>query len=260
MAWSDPKENLVTLPIRFRNYEELTDRQKVERFHRYHFINLKAKDLKPLLKNKFHPVLKAKGFSKVSDSLSVRLVPPHYVHCVRIAFDSVYAGRFFVRAGIALDFLPLSNWTRFNLKRLNLDTDCVFTKNVRLANGHPEFDNGANATEATKTIEYLISAFKNTERDYFNRFMQFPEPFAALDVNFMRSFPSLTKNELESEYGSWGPTEAFFTLRLAMIHEFVGNKQACRQLLEYGLANYQLFDLKKRYERLLNRVKKVQST
>jgi hypothetical protein len=98
----------VPLPVRFRNLEELSEAQKDARYRNFHFVNLKGKDLKPLIKDRFRPFLKSKGFDKVSDSLSVRMAEPHYVHCLRLDFSSVYLGRFFVRAGIAIDFLPLA--------------------------------------------------------------------------------------------------------------------------------------------------------
>jgi hypothetical protein len=245
----------VPLPVRLRSYEELSERQKEARFHNYHFVNLKGKDLKPLLRDKFRPVLKANGFSRVSDSLSVRVVEPHYVHCLRLDFSSVYPGRFFVRAGIALDILPLSDWSEFTRKRLNVDSDCLFTKDITLPTGNPEFDNGTNLAEASETIDYLISCFRDFDRDYFNQFVRFPVPLGALGVDFVRDLAAVMTSNSESEYGICGATIRLFTLRLALVHRFLGKTLPSRKLLEYGLANYELFDLKRRYEQLLREVR-----
>jgi hypothetical protein len=241
----------MNLPARFRRHEELTEEEKESRYHNYHFVNLKGRDLKPLIKDLFRPVLKASGFNRVSDSLSVRVIEPHYVHCLQISFSSVYAGRFFVRAGVAIDVLPQSDWTAFSVKRINVDTDCLFTKNLTLPNGNPEFDNGTNSEEAAETIRYLISSFKDFDREYFGQFSSFPAPIDGLGVEFVQSLSKLMQNNSESEFGTWGATKPFFTLRLALIHQFLGNTRNARQLAEYGFANFELWDLKSRYEQLL---------
>jgi hypothetical protein len=239
----------MPFPVRFRRYEELTEPQKEARFKAYHFENLKAKDVKPLLREKFRPVLKASGFSRVSDSLSVRVVEPHYVHCLRLDFSATFLGRFFMRAGIATDVLPLSDWTSFNTKRLQLDADCLFTQDVTLSNGNPEFDNGNNLAEAHETIEYLIASFQQFDHDYFGRFRRFPDPLDRLDVEFVRNAPVVER----TDYGMCSLN--VFTLRLAMVHNFLGNTRQCQELLEYGLAHYKLHALKARYEQLLAELK-----
>ncbi|MBI3862588.1 MAG: hypothetical protein HY290_11915 [Planctomycetia bacterium] len=251
MCFTVPERRAVDLPVRFQCYEELSESQKEERYHNFHFVNLKGTDLKPLLRDKFRPVLKTSGFGRISDSLAIRVVEPHYVHCLQLTFSSKQAGRFFVRGGIALDFLPLSKGSEFTPKGLRLDTDCLFTKDMTLPNGNPEFDNGTDLAEADQTIDYLVSSFRDFDRDYFSRFVHFPSPLDSLGVDFVRNFASLIARNSASEYGTWGATEKLFTLRLAMVHVFLGNTSPSRQLLEYGLANYELLGLKTRYEQLL---------
>jgi hypothetical protein len=229
----------------------LTERQKEQRFHNYQIANLKAGDVKPLIKERFHPVLKEHGFSRASDSLSFRVAQPHYVHYLRLDFSAVYQGRFYVRAGIALDFLPLSDWSAFNAKRVSLDTDCLFCKDVTLPNGNPEFDNGTKLDEANETIDRLIASFRGFDRDYFQQFTHFPEPLDVLNSKFVRRMSESIEQELTPKFGIWGATVEMFTLRLALIHSFIGNASLKRELIEYGLANYELFDLKRRYEELL---------
>ena len=241
----------MAMPVRFRNYEELSERQREQRFDRFHRRSLKAKDLQPLLRGRFRPILRKCGFIQASESLSHRAVEPHYVHFLRLCFSAVFPGRFFVRAGIALDFLPLSDWTAFDPKRVSLDVDCLFTKEVTLPNGNPEFDNGINLAEANETIDYLIVAFKRFDRDYFQKFKRFPAPVEALGVDFVRRLTKLVEQNSESEFGVNGATVEFFTLRLALIQKFLGHMSKARKLLEYGLACYELFDLKKRYSKLL---------
>lgn len=245
-----PRKKNAAFPVRFKNYGELTEREKDARFHKYHFENLKGKDLKPLLRDKFRPVLKANGFNRVSDSLSIRIVEPHYIHCLQIHFSSLSQGRFYVRAGIALNMLPLSDWSEFNPKRLNVDADCLFTKDLTLPNGNPAFDNGTNLTEAEETIRYLTACFTDFDRVYFGQFANFPAPIDSLGVEFVERLTMLMRDNLESEYGSCGATIELFTLRLALLHGLLGNAPESRKLAEYGLANYELYDLKNKYELL----------
>ena len=241
----------MALPHRFRNFEELSESQKDERFHNYHYVNLKAKNLRPLLREKFNPVLKSCGFSRTSDTLFSRKVEPHYVHCLRLSFSSKSPGRFIVKAGVALDILPLSDWSAFEMTRLSLDSDCLFTTNVLLSNGNPEFDNGTDLVEANETINYLISSFKDFDLNYFSQFDHFPKPIDRLEVEFVQRISALVSKNSISEYGRFGATIQFLTLRLALIHKFLGNTKSSRKLLEFGLSNHELFSLKSRYKDLL---------
>ncbi len=245
----------MPLPARFRCSEELTQAEKNERFHRYHFVNLKATDVKPLLADRFRPILKAAGFRRLSDSLSARLVHPHYVHCFRVSFSAVSPGRLFVTAGIALDLLPLSDWSAFTLTRINPDTDCLFTTPVTLPNGNPEFDSGASQTEALETIDQLTAAFMSVERGYFQKFIAFPEPVGSLSVRDVLALHAEVNANHVSQYGRCGATIEFFTLRLALLQRHLGNAAASRALLEHGLKNYQLYDLGKRYRALLGEMR-----
>jgi hypothetical protein len=234
----------------------LTVQEKEARSHRHHYDNLNGNDLKPLLREQFRPFLKASGFRRVSDSLSVRIVEPHYVHCLRLSFSSVYAGRFHVRGGIALDMLPMSDGSEFNLKRLSVDTDCLLTNDITLPNGNPEFDNGKNLEEAAETIEYLIASVGDFDREYFSRFEHFPEPLSGFGIDFVRNLDASIRNGKRSTYGSWGATIEMLTFRLALVHRFLENIPTSRQVLEYLLANLELCALKEKCGRLLREMER----
>jgi hypothetical protein len=242
---------------RFRPMSSLSPAERQERLERYHSQNITAKQLRPLLNLRFRPVLKQQGFQRATDSLSFRTTAAPYVHFISIRFSSTFPGRFHVKAGIALDFLPMSLTIPFNPKKVELDSDCLFTTFIALPNGNHDIDNGRNEAEAHETIDVLLEAFAHFEASYFrHKFSAFPEPVNGLGIPFIEEITRLVKRNEESSFGSWGATEVLFVYRLALIHKRLSNYATALSLVQYGLSHYApLYLLQPLYEDLERELK-----
>jgi len=237
---------------RFRPMSELSPAERQERIERYHSQNITAKQLRPLLNLRFRPVLKQLGFLRATESLLFRTTAAPYVHFIAIRFSSTFPGRFHVKAGIALDFLPTFLMSSFNPKKVELDGDCLFTTLIKLPNGNHDFDNGRNETEAHETIDVLLEAFTQFEASYFKqKFSAFPEPVNSLGGPFVEELTNLVRRNEESSFGTWGATDVLFVYRLALIHKRIGNYATALSLIQYGLSHYApLYLLQPLYEDL----------
>jgi hypothetical protein len=246
---------------RFTPISSLSAAELKERIDRYHFQNITAKQLRPLLSRRFRPVLKQHGFQRANDALSFRLTASPYVHFVSVSFSSKFPGRFQAKAGIALDFLPIADNITFDAKKVCLDSDCLFTTHLVLPNGNPEFDNGRSEAEANETIDMLLNAFTQFDESYFQKkFSRFPTPLDRLGVRFVEKLARLVEKDEESQYGGWGATDTLFVYRLALIHRHLGKNSEALSLVEYGLSKLSLYSLKPLYDKLRRELKKLNAS
>lgn len=221
--------------LRFQAFDALTPEQREERLHAYHRANLGAPEVRPILRSVFEPFAASLGFRRAATTLLVRRVEPHYVHAVSIVFRGKTPGRFYVKLGVAVDFLLHDN--AFELKAFNFDTDCLFLQTLRLPTGTPEFDNGTTVEEATETVQLLNTVFATAEQSYFSRFNAFPDPLATFGVPELQKLESAVHSGVDHEFGRWGATVHMLAYRIALVHRFIGNIAHARDVAEYAAAN-----------------------
>jgi len=239
---------------RFVPFERLSDEQKRDRFHRYHALNLPASKTRPIIRERFVPVLKNAGFRRASEGRFYRFVAPHYFHFVTVGFSSKAPGRFWSRVGVAVDIQPPLTRVGFDPRRANPDTDCLFLRALSFENGLEEFDNGTNVLEGSETVDHLCAAFRRSEDQFLASFKSFPEPIASLGPAEIQVMSEHVTNAIPHPFGIWGATIQLLVLRLATVQKEIGNRARARDLLVFGLESLQVLGLRGAYEELLAEV------